>query len=524
MRNNRSAAVAVLGLVGALSSFHSLQAQAPVQPAPTAQPPKPLGQPCNLISDLVPANPPSPKPPTDPSKLTLTRVDATTKNMILNSGLPCQEIVSTQGPDKTKTPLENLQRGFDFYSWLTFIALNSPADGRPIDQSMPNTKTKWEDKANFKQLLDVMLPGGAASEWTDKIPPPPGCKSQFDANTDLMVIDMIEETFNQPFKTGALIDQQGNYALFDILMNRQMFDYIKKHKLYSKTEQLSAANSNLKIDFPAGVNPPDGQVDGGDPGGIIVKVSWKVLESEQEKRKFHTVDALVSLPRHDPTTEPPCLRKTLGLIGFHVMHKTKNRLPWIWTSFEHVDNVPEQQEVNTRKLKPSYSFYNPRCNAATCPVNQTPPRPWDPQPSLGLKFHAPFKSQIVRTVPLTDDTKKMNRQFQGILKGTVWENYMLLSTQWPSDFNCARKVAPDARPELDPNTDVEKEPDMNCAPAPTFLANSTLETYSQGSVPLASSSCMACHGNATSYQLPSANPNAKFFNQSDFTFILEKAR
>jgi hypothetical protein len=157
-------------------------------------------------------------------------------------------------------------------------------------------------------------------------------------------------------------------------------------------------------------------------------------------------------------------------------------------------------------------------------VNQTPPRPWDPTPSLGLKFHSPFKSQIVRTVPLTADTKKMNAQFQGILKGTVWENYMLLSTQWPSDFNCARKVAPDARPELDPNTDVEKEPDMNCAPAPTFLANSTLETYSQGSVPLASSSCMACHGNATSYQLPSANPNAKFFNQSDFTFILEKAR
>src|SRR5437773_2344293 len=85
--------------------------------------------------------------------------------------------------------------------------------------------------------------------------------------------------------------------------------------------------------------------------------------------KFRTVDALVSLPRHDPATEPPCLRKTLGLIGFHVMHKTKSRLPWIWTSFEHVDNVPEEQEVKSRKLKPSYSFYNPRCNTTTCPVN-----------------------------------------------------------------------------------------------------------------------------------------------------------
>ena len=33
------------------------------------------------------------------------------------------------------------------------------------------------------------------------------------------------------------------------------------------------------------------------------------------------------------------MRKTLGLVGFHVMHKTVTRLQWIWTSFEHIDNV-----------------------------------------------------------------------------------------------------------------------------------------------------------------------------------------
>ena len=78
----------------------------------------------------------------------------------------------------------------------------------------------------------------------------------------------------------------------------------------------------------------------------------------------------------------------------------------------------------------------------------------------------------------------------------MWENYELLATQWPS--NTASKT------------------DCNGAPAPTFLANTTLETYSQGVVPLASSSCMACHGNATTQHDP-ATP-------SDFTFILEKAQ
>jgi hypothetical protein len=513
MRENLSAAAAVLSLVGALISFPSSQAQAR----------------CNLMHDLMPANPPNPEPQLNPPKLTL---DAVTKDTILNNimetGIPCQETVTGAGPDKTKTPLEHRQRGFDFYSWLTFIALNSPADGRTrIDKSLPNTKTRWEDRKNFKQLLDVMLPNGDEPDW-DKKSPPPGCESEFKPESDMMGIEMIEETFNQPFKTGPLIDQQGNYALFDILMNEEMFNYIKQHKLYSKTEQESETNSKLKVDFPAGKNPEKGQIEGGQPGGIIIKVSWKILDSEAERRRFHTVDAVISMPRHG-SEKPRCLRKTLGLVGFHVMHKTASRLQWIWTSFEHVDNVPEQQEIATRKLKPSYSFYNRACT--TCPVNQTPPRPWEPKASLGLKFHSPFRSQIVRTTPLTDDTKKMNKRFQEILRGSVWENYMLLSTQWPSDFICAGKKASEAGPI--PNTDFEKEPDMTCAPAPTFLANSTLETYSQGGrqgeVPLASSSCMACHGNATSYQMPrpdgpDGKPVAKFLNQTDFTFMLEKAR
>jgi hypothetical protein len=143
----------------------------------------------------------------------------------------------------------------------------------------------------------------------------------------------------------------------------------------------------------------------------------------------------------------------------------------------------------------------------------------------GLKFHSAFKSQITRTIPLTDATKNMNARFQDLLKNTVWKNYILLSTQWPSGFPCGQQVAK-VDPGPTPNTDFEKQPDMTCAPAPTFLANSTLETYSQGSVPLASSSCMDCHGNAVSYQRRPANakPEDKYFNQSDFTFMLEKAR
>ena len=74
---------------------------------------------------------------------------------------------------------------------------------------------------------------------------------------------------------------------------------------------------------------------------------------------------------------------------------------------------------------------------------------------------------------------------------SVWANYQLISTMWPTD----------------PTQPIG-------APAPTFLANTTLETYIQGTVPNVSSSCIHCHSNAT-MTVPVA---------SDFTYILQRAQ
>jgi hypothetical protein len=110
-----------------------------------------------------------------------------------------------------------------------------------------------------------------------------------------------------------------------------------------------------------------------------------------------------------------------------------------------------------------------------------------------------------------------------MLQNSVWKNYMLIRTQWPSAFACTSLRSQNAPA---PQTDFLKQPDMTCSPAPTFLANSTLETYSQGDVPIASSSCIACHGNAVGFQRSASNPQSGQANlsQSDFTFMLEKAQ
>ena len=486
---------------------------------------------------------------TDPK--VFSTLDGEGKKLLLKSGLPCAEIVS--GGDVAEKRLASFQRGFDFNSWLTFIALNAPGKTLDMTQAQPHTRTVWEDGEKFIPLLDVMLSGGAKPEWDPKKRfVPPACRAQFDADTNLMVVKMIEESYNQPFKTGPLIDQNNNYAIFDILMNKAMFDYMVSNKLYSRALQASDQNSNLRIDFPSGRAAADKRGPVGH-GSIMIKVSWKILAGDDDKSKFHHVEALVATPAtEDQQKDPPCLRKTLGLVGFHVVHKTTNRPQWIWASFEHKDNVPEAREIKAlreQSSKRKFNFFTLSCSDSDCPINETPPRPWDPEHANELQFRriseGPnkgkmlFNSQIARTVHLTDETNLINNEFHGVLPDkSVWANYILIGTQWPSDFPCATHPSALKDPPL-PGTDFDKEPDMNCAPAPTFLANSTLETYSQGEIPQASSSCMGCHGNATSYIRRTTavrdqnNPTVAdetekrrqmFMNQSDFTFMLEKAR
>jgi len=408
---------------------------------------------------------------------------------------PCAPAVTTAGP--FADIVDNLQHGFDLYSWLTFVALNSPADGAtPIGKGPRpggDAPAVWE---SYKQLPDVTLEGGREpSKWGEPVDIPPECGGGV-VKPGTMVVHMEEETFDQPFKSGPLIDQNGNYAMFVILMNKQMFEYILDNKLYSRKGQ---ADFTQTVDFPRGSNGP---TPASTVGAIMIKASWKVLAGEDKPEKFHTIDALVYTPKKDhPKSEATCVPKKLGMIGFHVGHKTQFAPQWVWTTFEHVSNVPDQADAAAgRNLLVRYNFYDPACDTTKCPVNRTPTPPWDPRVQ---PFPNGFKSQITRVIPVTNDVVRINALSQSVasIKGTVWENYMLVSTQWPTDF--------------------QNKIDLTGVPAPTYLANTTLETFSQGEIPLASSSCIACHLNATTRPGATSQKDAA---SSDFTYILEKAQ
>lgn len=206
--------------------------------------------------------------------------------------------------------------------------------------------------------------------------------------------------------------------------------------------------------------------------------------------KFYTTNAYVyDNPDEHAGVKPQCQLQQVGLVGFHIGTKVEGNPQWIWSTFEQVNNVPTQGQTPTQA---HYNFFNPDCDDNCTAVNEPPPRPWNPANS-----NTP-SSQIERVIPIDSDTAALNtlyqQKLQAAVPGSVWVNYELVSTQWPT------------------NAGSLTDPTGN--PAPAFLANTTLETYIQGRVKQTSSSCIQCHNNA-------GMTNGKF---SDFTYLLERAQ
>ena len=472
----RSSAVVLSLLAATLACLALALACAPNTPPAVVAAPQPA----------TPATPAASSPPADPGS---------------GSSGPSIQMSPTIPADATfgsGSSIGDIQEDFDIFSWNSFISLNWPPG--PGGEGDPNKKpgegpdgdnpTVWE---GYQDSSAIFLPGGKTPEWGKGPAVPEVCRALYQPGKKLLwqvgkTPDVLEET-TQPFDTGPLVDQNGVYARFQILVNRNMFDYILGNSLYSKAGQQAFGGT---VKFPCG--------GGQQLGAIMVKSSWKVLGKGDDPSRFHVSKALVYTPAStDPPIEESCSEQTVGLVGLHIAHKANSAPQWVWSTFEQVDNVPTEAAVKQGSLAAHYNFFDPACK--DCQVNEPPPRPWIPnQPGQPV--------QVVRMDVLPDfataSAKKHNAVAQGLYKqinpASVWQYYELVSTQWPTDpgpGNCDASAT---------------DPFGN--PAPQFLANTTLETYVQGSTPNVSSSCIECHGNA-------AMTTGK---ASDFTYLLERAQ
>jgi cytochrome c len=373
------------------------------------------------------------------------------------------------------TDLNVRQRSADVFSWQEFIALNWPAvagrAGQPDpSRSMAGQGTRvWE---TWKEEFEVFRPNGAPPEpWNAPraIPAPCGeaTKGLFRVQK---IDDVLDESIQAAGSSGALpatlTDQRGRLVRYEIRMNQVMFDYIVDRRLYDARVQAGART----IAFP--------------PGSILVKAAWREV-TPAEEASHHTVSACAC--DRDANRQPVnCQPRRMGLVGLHITQKTASSPQWIWSTFEHVNNVPGPGAGAHPAL------YDPRC--PTCPRNRQTP--------------AGVPSQITRVTPIpatapncarpglaVDDVQRLNTDVRRALgtAGTVFRFYQLVGTQVP--------VPPTGN-----------GPPTVFTVRPSTLANTTMESFVQGT-----SSCMGCHATARTV-------DPMTFVSSDFTFALNNAQ
>jgi hypothetical protein len=409
-------------------------------------------------------------------------------------------VVSPQIPyDVTLTPGmsgEDIQKAYNTYSWNMFFALNWPASDTMRGE--PKRDGKLEDPGQrvwetFKDTTEIFTTPPTRptpwNAWGEALPSYCPQDSSIERGRAVPVLSEIGKqapvigTTVQPMSgpLGYVVDQNGKKVWIDSRLNKTSFDFIYDNKYYDANVQ-NAARDNLL--FPiSGANASK------TIGPVDIKAAWKVMGDGDDRSKFYTRTAyLVDAPLQR------CEKVLVGLVALHYTVKTVTAPQWIWGTFEHKDNAPSCKtwdytnpsatcQIDWKQAH--YSFANPSC--PNCAFNVLPAPPTANQPT-----------QVVRIIPIPPAVEAFNSEAAGLqgVHGTVWANYELLDTQFPSDPT-----------------------QIHGSPYPHALANALLETYSQGTTPWTqSSSCLGCHFIApTTYQ-----PFGLYF--SDFVFQLSHAK
>lgn len=364
------------------------------------------------------------------------------------------------------------QSGVDVFSWNEFIALNWPAT---TSCTADTTKSILDIKGNnqgpvvwqtYMSSDSVFVaPNQSPAAWCtgDALAPlfagqprPMGNTAKSTPNAVQALANAISQPTGVEAVGGVVTDQRGRWLRYERFMNQTEYNEITKNNWY----RLSVLNGLASITLPQ--------------NSLELKAAWKILTPQEiAGGRYYTTSATVyNTPDHAPS--PGANPVTLGLVGLHIIQKTKSQPGFFWSTFEQVDN--------------DKVFFKP---GSKTPVNkQTANKPYTELMQNGAPINVPV--QIKRVTPIPADPL-LNAYYQKLIAGSVFANYRLVSTQWQTGG--AQQGTP------------------------SNVANIVIETYVQKvsnkvkppNKP--STGCLACHIGATA-----ANPR-KTVTDHSFLFL-----
>lgn len=417
----------------------------------------------------------------------------------VSGNIPLQVLLPGLGlPGSFTTPLE-IRPYFDYFSWESFIALNWPAatgsrgvPNQPNDSSVflnaaSGTPVVW---GTYKDSFDLFgQKDQRPSPWesnTSPIPPcangQPGARTLIFLSKGNSPLMQTKQAFSFP-----LVDQRGNYVYYDIRYDQAQYNFIRGQEgqpatyLYLLKNLAPAENAQFGVQMPMTTTSTTPAT----LGSIMVKAAWRIKTDKDDTSRFYTTAAQTL----DPQTQK-CTPVTVLLVGLHIAHKIDPFTEWVWSTFEQVDNVPPDADIKPQPPVPpsGYSFNNGTTNPITTGgYNYKPAVAATPSPS-------PVQVTRVNPIPNTpvgQSTREVNAFYQQLLKGTVWQYYQLVVTQWP--FNPG--IGQGNPFMLMQNGGVYPQNAGSAFPV-NGAVNTTMETYFQTQNDAAGAggnSCMSCH-------------------------------
>jgi hypothetical protein len=387
---------------------------------------------------------------------------------------------------------------FDNFAWRAFVALNWPSLTDPDHRGLPDRARTpgdpgprvWETFKARYELFQVGLDGRpvAAPPWATYEARNP-CGAEVDSRAKTLAtfepfMDFNQSAFLPGVAANPLVAQNRTYTRYEVRINEPEYSALAASG-WSQGENLPDVAHPARL--PA--------------GSIAVKAAWRLLTAADTpaiRARYYVVENadVVDVAKTLAAGRVVCSKSDVALVGLHIVIRTKYRPQGLWSTFEHVDNVPpagaaEAREPDARDADAPYSYFDaskpdlglspPFGSPDTLPVSLDHPPRVDPMPM-----------QVVRRHPIHPSTMAVNRAYWALpgIKGTVWEHYMLVASQWPTVTRPADPendgayfpglpIAPDAPRENYQSADAPKE----------NMVNTTIETYLQDPP----SSCMSCH-------------------------------
>ena len=329
---------------------------------------------------------------------------------------------------------------FDNFAWRAFIALNWPSLTDPAHRGEPDrAKTLgdpgprvWETFKARYELFQVG-PTGARSRQN------PGRPMRRRTRAERM--STIAQRRSRPSRPSWIsISPPSCPASALIRWWRRIGAYTRYEARINEPEYsaLAVHGWSLGQNLPDPAHPAELPV-----GSIAVKAAWRPLNAADTpavRARYYVVENanVVDVAKTLAAGHVVCSKSDVALVGLHIVIRTKERPQGLWGTFEHVDNVPpagegEAREPDARQAGAPYSYFDaskPKLGLwptfglpDTLPVSMDHPPKIDPTPM-----------QVVRRHPIHASTMALNRAYWALpgIKGTVWEHYMLVASQWPT--------------------------------------------------------------------------------------------